>query len=406
MRKSLASSLWPWDSVGAENNKVDLDDEEEEAPTELNTLNFGNFLEVSTDKLSVRYVGEGAHSNDVGSIQANRPAPSQQLVFYYEVEVKDGGERGKIGVGFSDKTFKHSRQPGWELNSYGYHGDDGNKYSATWKGEKYSTGFTTGDVVGAGLHLGKREIFYTHNGKFIGIAFHDIKLPLYATVGLHSKNEHITVNFGQKPFVFDIAALIAEERLQVQKTVTSVDFPQRFTLDVVTQYLQHYGCSGTLSALLDASCGLPRVEPCSVPSSVAAVDMDTRAALRRLLLEGKVDATMLKMQQEYPNIWKDDISVAFHLHCQKFIELVRLGDVDAAVRQARAHLAIYRGIDTQADLVLQDVLALLAYEDPYVEPAVRHLLSVQQREVVADVLNQAILRPHVPQSGEIQEDRG
>jgi hypothetical protein len=46
------------------------------------------------------------------------------------------------------------------------------------------------------------------------------------------------VNFGQKPFVFDIAALIAEERLQVQKTVTSADFPQSFTLDVVSYPLK------------------------------------------------------------------------------------------------------------------------------------------------------------------------
>jgi predicted solute-binding protein len=59
-----------------------------------------------------------------------------------------------------------------------------------------------------------------------------------------------------------------------------------------------------IESLLGPTSGLPRVEPCSVPSSVAAVDMDTRAALRRLLLEGKVDAAMLKVQQEYPNIWK------------------------------------------------------------------------------------------------------
>eukprot|EP00976_Prorocentrum_cordatum_P099282 1191773-Prorocentrum_minimum.AAC.3 len=40
---------------------------------------------------------------------------------------------------------------------------------------------------------------------------------------------------------------------------------------------------------------------------------------------------------------------------------------------------------------MQDVLALLAYEDPYTAPPVAHFLTLQQREVVADVLNEAIL---------------
>eukprot|EP00959_Pyramimonas_sp_CCMP1952_P096800 2023247-Pyramimonas_sp.AAC.1 len=32
----------------------------------------------------------------------------------------------------------------WEPNSFGYHGDDGRKYSANWKGEPYAAGFSTG----------------------------------------------------------------------------------------------------------------------------------------------------------------------------------------------------------------------------------------------------------------------
>eukprot|EP00959_Pyramimonas_sp_CCMP1952_P147842 3094026-Pyramimonas_sp.AAC.1 len=109
--EALASRLWPWQSVDGGEDNMDSEDEEEEGPSQFNTLNYGNFLEVSTDKLSVRYVGDGAHDNDVGAIQANRPVPSQKLVFYYEVEVQDGGAMNKIGIGFSDKGFKHSRQP-------------------------------------------------------------------------------------------------------------------------------------------------------------------------------------------------------------------------------------------------------------------------------------------------------
>lgn len=44
--------------------------------------------------------------------QANWPVPTRQLLYYYEVQVKDHGARGRIGVGFADRTHKLSRQPG------------------------------------------------------------------------------------------------------------------------------------------------------------------------------------------------------------------------------------------------------------------------------------------------------
>jgi hypothetical protein len=49
----------------------------------------------------------------------------------------------------------------WEANSYGYHGDDGKKFAASGVGEEYGPKFGAGDVVGAGLHLDKQEMFFT-----------------------------------------------------------------------------------------------------------------------------------------------------------------------------------------------------------------------------------------------------
>ena len=63
--------------------------------------------------------------NDVGAVQANCAAPCHTVLFYFEVTILDAGARGTIGVGFADAGFKLSRQPGWEANSWGYHGDDG-----------------------------------------------------------------------------------------------------------------------------------------------------------------------------------------------------------------------------------------------------------------------------------------
>jgi hypothetical protein len=44
--------------------------------------------------------------------QANRAVPGRQLLFYFEVTVLDQGELGKIGVGFTPKDVKLTRQPG------------------------------------------------------------------------------------------------------------------------------------------------------------------------------------------------------------------------------------------------------------------------------------------------------
>lgn len=90
-----------------------VEEEEEEAPTELNTINSsGGFLVVSPDKLSVKYTSVNLHGHDVGVVQANKPAPVKRLVYYFEIYVKDAGAKGQIGIGFTNETFKMRRQPG------------------------------------------------------------------------------------------------------------------------------------------------------------------------------------------------------------------------------------------------------------------------------------------------------
>lgn len=101
-----------------QHHHVDVDgdggeEKEEEAPTELNTINSsGGFVVVSTDKLSVKYTSVNLHGHDVGVIQANKPAPTKRLVYYFEIHVKDAGVRGQIAIGFTSESFKMRRQPG------------------------------------------------------------------------------------------------------------------------------------------------------------------------------------------------------------------------------------------------------------------------------------------------------
>lgn len=57
---------------------------------------------------------------------------------------------------------------GWELGSYGYHGDDGNFFCSSGTGVPYGPTFTTGDVIGCGYNMIDHTIFYTKNGHNLG----------------------------------------------------------------------------------------------------------------------------------------------------------------------------------------------------------------------------------------------
>jgi len=54
--------------------------------------------------------------------------------------------------------------------------------------------------------LSDRSLFFTKNGKYIGVAFRNIdeKLVLFPTIGLNSIGERVEVNFGDKPFQYNV----------------------------------------------------------------------------------------------------------------------------------------------------------------------------------------------------------
>lgn len=60
---------------------------------------------------------------------------------------------------------------GWERNSYGYHGDDGNAFEGSGRGKKYGPSFCTGDFIGALYNQVERTISFFKNGVEIGVAF-------------------------------------------------------------------------------------------------------------------------------------------------------------------------------------------------------------------------------------------
>lgn len=73
-----------------------------------------------------------------------------------------------IGVGFSGPKVALSRIPGWEPDSYAYHGDDGQTFANTTSGKPYGQKFSTLDVVGCGVNFRTNTAFFTKNGTYQG----------------------------------------------------------------------------------------------------------------------------------------------------------------------------------------------------------------------------------------------
>ncbi|XP_072969696.1 ran-binding protein M homolog [Typha angustifolia] len=380
-----------WRSESEWKNTVEEIDSEP-IPSHLNTINSsGLFHIVSTDKMSVQYVRSQQHGHDVGVVQADCPAPTKRLVYYFEMTVKNAGIKGQVAIGFTMEQFKMRRQPGWEVNSYGYHGDDGYLYRGHGKGEAFGPTFTTGDTVGAGINYASQEIFFTKNGKPVGTVSKDIKGPFYPTIAVHSQNEEVTVNFGKQPFLFDIEAFISDERLKLQSVVEKMSLQPNVSHWIVRSYLLHYGYQDTLTSFDIASESNPSItQENGFCEQIDMYALNNRKILRQLIKSGDIDSAFQKLREWYPQVVQDDTSiVCFLLHSQRFIEYIRVGHLEDAVIYGRAELAKFFTIKAFANL-LEDVVALLAYNEPS-ESCVGYLLEPPQREFVADAVNAVVL---------------
>ncbi|KAA3455346.1 ran-binding protein 10 [Gossypium australe] len=386
---------------------TEMEEDEEEAPKELNTINSsGGFLVVAPDKLSVKYTTVNLHGHDVGVVQANKPAPVKRLLYYFEIYVKDAGAKGQIAIGFTNEGFKMRRQPGWEVNSCGYHGDDGLLYRGQGKGDAFGPTYTTGDTVAHYVDASK-------NGVLVGTVCKEkeMKGRLFPTIAVHSQNEdcilgpvvHFLLIHQYTRYFLDLE-YEAQERLKRQMTIEKISLPPNISYGLVRSYLLHYGYEDTLNSFdLASKSTIPPVyiaQENGFDEQDIGYALNQRKILRQLISNGEIDAAISKLRDWYPQIVQariemfklgqdDKSATCFLLHCQKFIELVRVGALEEAVKYGRIELAKFFRLAGFDDLV-QDCVALLAYEHPQ-ESCVGYLLEESQRDLVADTINAMIL---------------
>lgn len=212
-------------------------------PMYWNNRDKCSLLEIHRNGCKVVYVGSGKSDADAAAVRANARMPPQAGIYYYEVKIVSKGRDGYIGIGFCGQTVSVSRLPGWEQNSWGYHGDDGHSFACSGTGKPYGPSFTTGDIVGCGVDFANRCAFYTKNGIHLGVAFRDLKtsLALYPSVGLRTPGEAVEANFGRTPFVFDIEQHFDEQRNRLWNSINLKSLEPPVCLEkLILDYLKHH----------------------------------------------------------------------------------------------------------------------------------------------------------------------
>ena len=129
-----------------------------------------------------------------------------------------------VAVGIATEAFRiHSRMPGWDSQSFGYHGDDGGTFHASGgMNAQFGPTFGAGDTVGCGIDYIARGIFFTLNGRFLGYGWKNLQpemlfnQDLYPVVGVDT-NAAIRLNFGiSKPFLYDLDEFHASHERFIQ----------------------------------------------------------------------------------------------------------------------------------------------------------------------------------------------
>ncbi|EOA91420.1 hypothetical protein ACJQWK_03343 [Exserohilum turcicum] len=322
-------------------------------PTRWNEGDRFSQLELEDNGRMAKFSGTQKTHDEAAAVRADFPMPRQCGVYYYEITVISKGKDGRmIGIGFSGPKVALSRIPGWEPDSYAYHGDDGQVFSNTTSGKSYGPKFGTLDVIGCGINFRTNTAFFTKNGHMLGIAFRDLKpnMPYYPTVGMKKPGETVRVNFGQEPFAFDIDKMVQDEKSAIQAEIarTKPEFSAAADEDalihqLVGQYLAHDGYVETARAfsdeILDEAKALVNDENADLPYRAAVEDLDAlnRQKIRTAILEGDIDKALKHTSAYYPSVLRENENIYFKLRCRKFIEMIRrCGELNAQCHSASA----------------------------------------------------------------------
>ncbi|KAJ7456433.1 concanavalin A-like lectin/glucanase domain-containing protein [Mycena latifolia] len=318
-------------------------------PTRWSERYRHELLSVSPDGRDVTYQGASSNGDkDAAAARTTHPIPPACGIYYYEVDILSKGNKGHISIGFAGKDVRLSRLPGWEQNSWGYHGDDGCTFAAEKNGTPFGPTFGTGDTIGCGIDFSTYQAFFTKNGTLIGSAFKDIgkTCDLYPSIGLRHSGEAVRVNFGQDAFKFDIEYHVHQQRLQTWSNILTTPIDPSFVGEdkssngasvakaalvteeqtkgainkLVLSYLAHHGYAKTARAFQKQCLGSSAISSAGDQD----VDMDgIRTRIVNSVVAGDIDTALSETQKHYPTVLEaDEGLMLFKMRCRKFVELL------------------------------------------------------------------------------------
>ncbi|KAI9009622.1 concanavalin A-like lectin/glucanase domain-containing protein [Gaertneriomyces semiglobifer] len=426
-------------------------------PSQWNAKDKSQSLELSGGCLRVTYTGPGQTDAHAAAVRADQPIPPQCGLYYYEVTVISKGRDGYIGIGICAPNVPLNRLPGWEDNSYGYHGDDGCSFCCSGTGEAYGPVFTTGDVIGCMVNFQNKSVSFTKNGVYLGVAFKNLAdsaraSGLFPSIGLRTPGEIVEANFGQHRFKFDIEHYYKEEKAKLWQAINSSPLPPLWVAgttpddastssddkspehiaginELILSYLTYHGYSQTATSFHRSTIiGNKESDDDRMDASSTGTfsedDMKRRQAIRDHILEGDIDAAVLKINEWYPELLQTSRHLDFKLRCLKFTEIVRStassrdamdvdnsgsGATDASPPPEWLQNVVSFGQEMQREFgfverdevreALIEAYSLVAYPDPFNSP-VSYLLDTSNRQLIVDAVNSAILvcqnHPPVP----------
>ncbi|KAI9682940.1 MAG: Ran-binding protein 9 [Trizodia sp. TS-e1964] len=293
-------------------------------------------LEISGNGFDVRFVGQQKSHGELeaAAVLADHPMPPQCGLYYFEVLIRSKGKEGFIGIGFSGPKVALTRLPGWEPDSWAYHGDDGKSFCCQVQGKEYGPQFTNEDYVGCGVNFRTKTAFFTKNGYNLGIAFRDIKGVLFPSVGMKRNGEHVTCNFGHTPFVFDIDGMMKEEKLKVQDLVNRQSIREisgsldehNFMQELIAEYLYQEGFTETAKAFhSEVKTGAEALGNLGAAYTLAdRADATTlhRQTIRTSIINGDIDLALELLEEHFPSVLNENHMMHFRLKCRKFIDMV------------------------------------------------------------------------------------